>query len=153
MAASNQFDTLNHGIDGVFKDLDPYLGIPELGSTIDTFKLCLTNNDTVETRLHALRAEIYHDTLISRSRVRYDHLYSIIRTSMIKYGINCTTNPPNGMPVWKKVVQVIWPEQYDYICRAREGSKSGSIKQPPLPPKIPPLPEATDDIVWNIRWW
>lgn len=61
---------------------------------------------------------------------------------MIRYGIKCTTNIPNGAPVWKKVVQVIWLDQYDEICLTRDDSKSH-----PPPPQLPKLTESSDDLL------
>lgn len=143
-SSSNQFEVLNYGVDNVCKELDPYLGIPELGSAIETFKACLINNSPNE-RLNALRIEVNHAMFISGSNNRYDRLYSIIRVAMVKYGINCTTSLPNGAPVWKKVVNVIWPSDYQTICDAREGTDTGDNNTPPLPPVIPELEEAKDD--------
>lgn len=52
---SNQYNVLNYSIDEVFKELDPYLGITELGSATEVFKLCLNNHDKSVDRFSALR--------------------------------------------------------------------------------------------------
>lgn len=105
--ASNNFQVLNYRIDYVFKDLDPYLGIPELGTALDVFKECLTSNKTPESRLQAIRRVVNHDVFISASSNRYDRLYSIIRPELAKYGVDCSTKLANSAPVWKSVVMVI----------------------------------------------
>lgn len=51
MASSNQFDSLDCGIDMLGKELDPYLGIPDLGSASEVLKTCLNNHDIPEARI------------------------------------------------------------------------------------------------------
>lgn len=121
------------------------MGIPELGGAIETFKLCLMNNRTPEDRLAALKNEFNREALLSGSGHRYDRLLSIIRTAMSKYRIDCTTDLPNGAPVWKKVVRIIWLEKHDAICMAKKGGTKD--KQPSGPPMPPKLPELNEDVL------
>lgn len=139
-SSSNQFNVLIYGIDYVFKKLDPYRGVPELGSAIETFKTCLMNKHSPEERLDNVRNEVNYDALVSGTSNIYDRLFSIIRTAMITYGISCKTNLPNGAPVWKKAVIIIWPEQYQEICTARDGTIM-ETQPPPPPPELTELEE------------
>lgn len=69
---------------------------------------------------------------------------------MIKCGINCTTSLPDGAPVWKKVVHIIWPDVYQFICDAKEGKGSeanNANNEHPLPPRLPELNDANTDEV------
>lgn len=145
MASGNKFDVLSYGKDDVFKELDAYLGIPDLGSAIETFKVCLLENDTPEQRLMALQRDLDHVSFISGSSNRNNRLYSIVRTAMIKYDINCTSNLPNGAPVWKKLVQVIWPHAFQEIVSSKEGSSSAVTNQVPPPPELPELKDDTEE--------
>lgn len=61
---------------------------------------------------------------------------------MVKYGIKCNTILPNGALMWKKVVHVIWPDQYNDIFIAQERGGNVTFKQLPLPPEIPTMPES-----------
>lgn len=144
MASSNQFDALEYGIDMVFKDIDPYLGIPDIGPALEVFKTCKNNHDTQDDRIEALRKNIDHVTFISGSNNRYYRLYTIIRSAIIKYGIFCSSILRNDVPVWKKVVYIIWPESYKEIVRIKERSRSGLSKQLPLPPELPEMPKVND---------
>lgn len=63
-STSNQFNVLDQGIHQVFKGLDAYIGIPCLGTAIESFNECLMENNSPEERLDALRTDLDQSILI-----------------------------------------------------------------------------------------
>lgn len=131
MNKQNQFAILGHGRDEILKGLDPYLTSEELGPMLGKFKRCMMEYETPEERLNAIRTQITPMQFVSGSMANEDRLYTTLRAALGRYGINCTNDLPNGSPVWKKLVKLLWPHKFDGVCdavkarMARNGASPG----------------------------
>lgn len=118
ISSRNSFGPLDYGRDDIFGGLDPLLDTDELGPMIQLFKGCLTNNATPEARIEAIRTIITPMQFASGSMVKEDRLYTTLRAALGRYGIDCKVYLPNGSPVWKKLVNLLWPTKYEGFVEA-----------------------------------
>lgn len=130
MSSANPFAPLDYGRDDIFRELEPYLTREGLGTMLLTLQECLVNNNTPTQRLIAVTQRISPSQFVSGPMTETDRLYKAIRAAFGKYDVDCSTSLPNGSPVWKKLVILLWPAKFDDVCASvKSGASTRSANE------------------------
>lgn len=70
-----------------------------------------------------------------------EKVYPIIRNAMVTYGINCRETLTARTLIWKRLVEVIWPNDFDAVVMLKPKSKASEVGHSTTSASAPPPPE------------
>lgn len=85
---------------------------------LHTFMTCREDNNSPEAIINSIRQKFTPIEFVAGVTQNTDKLYISIRAASGKYDIYCRSELHSHAALWKNIVVLIWPPQYEEVCEA-----------------------------------
>lgn len=133
MAASRsgkRCEEFRYGREGIFKEFFTYLDTEKFETMLQTLIEFLEDNDTPDNILDAISRQLTPFNFVAGVMSKKEKIYIIIRSEMGNYDIDCRSELSSNSDVWKKILALVWTEQYQEFREVIKIRMQGTVTSP-----------------------